>query len=113
MPRPDAALPTGSRRFELLVQGITDYAIFLLDTDGFITSWNLGAEKIKGYRADEILGEHFSRFFTHEDQAAKLPQRILREAKAAGRFESEGWRMRKGGTRFWANAIVDAIRDEA
>jgi PAS domain S-box-containing protein len=99
-------------RFELLVRGITDYAIYMLDLEGFITSWNAGAEKIKGYRDSEVLGEHFSRFFTPEDRAAKLPERIISEARRHGRFETEGWRVRKDGSRFWANAVIDAIRDE-
>jgi PAS domain S-box-containing protein len=113
MPLRHDALIEDSGRFELLVRSITDYAIYMLDPDGRISSWNAGAERIKGYPADEILGEHFSRFFTPEDQAAKLPQRILAEARRVGRFESQGWRVRKDGTRFWANAVVDAIRDES
>jgi PAS domain S-box-containing protein len=113
MPLRHDALIEDSGRFELLVRSITDYAIYMLDPDGRISSWNAGAERIKGYPADEILGEHFSRFFTPEDQAAKLPQRILTEARRVGRFESQGWRVRKDGTRSWANAVVDAIRDES
>jgi PAS domain S-box-containing protein len=101
-----------SRKFELLVRGVTDYAIYMLDPTGRITSWNSGAAKIKGYAEAEILGEHFSRFFTPEDQDRKLPQHVLAQARAHGRFESEGWRVRKGGTRFWANAIVDTLYDE-
>jgi PAS domain S-box-containing protein len=101
-----------ARRFELLVRSVTDYAIYMLDLQGYITSWNSGAEKIKGYSQSEILGEHFSRFFTPEDRAAKLPNRIISEARRHGRFETEGWRIRKDGTRFWANAIIDAVHDE-
>jgi PAS domain S-box-containing protein len=99
-------------RFELLVDSIADYAIYMLDTEGFITSWNAGAERIKGFRAIEIMGQHFSRFFTTEDQASKLPDQILATARATGRHEAEGWRVRKDGTRFWANAIIQGVRDQ-
>jgi PAS domain S-box-containing protein len=97
---------------DFLVGAIADYAIYMLDRQGFIVSWNLGAEKIKGFSRDEILGQHFSRFFTPEDQAAKVPQKILDEARIEGRYESEGWRVRKDGRRFWANAILQALKDE-
>lgn len=103
---------TSPSRADLLVQSVTDYAIYMLDTDGIITSWNAGAERLKGYTADEIIGEHFSRFYTDEDRAAGLPARALRTALREGRFEAEGWRARKDGTRFWANVVVDPIRDE-
>src|SRR4051812_27901262 len=83
----------------------------MINPDGRIASWNSGAERIKGYRASEILGENFSRFFTEEDLAAGLPQRALRMAGQARRFESEGWRVRKDGTRFWAMVVLDAVRD--
>jgi PAS domain S-box-containing protein len=101
------------REFQLLAQALTDYAIYMLDSDGFITSWNAGAARIKGYDAAEIIGQHFSRFFTEEDQRAGLPRRILELARSTGRYESEGWRVRKDGKRFWAVAVIEAIRDEA
>ena len=85
-------------RFKLLVDSITDYAIYMLDPDGRVTSWNAGAERIKGYAADEIIGRHFSRFFTAEDQARGLPARALASAAPEGRVETEGWRVRKDGT---------------
>lgn len=97
-------------RFELLVSSVTDYAIYMLDADGRVVTWNAGAERFKGYGAEEIIGEHFSRFFTEEDRDADLPRRALRIAAREGRFEAEGWRVRKDGTRFWANAILDPIR---
>jgi PAS domain S-box-containing protein len=98
--------------FRLLVQGVVDYAIFLLDTEGRITTWNPGAERIKGYTASEAVGSHFSRFYTPEDLAAELPKRALSTAAETGRFESEGWRVRKNGSRFWASVVIDAIRDQ-
>jgi PAS domain S-box-containing protein len=107
------ALRESERRFRLLVQGIVDYAIYMLDPSGIVTNWNLGAERLKGYTADEIVGQHFSRFYTKEDRAAGLPTRVLETARREGRFEAEGWRVRKDGSRFWASVIVDAIRDEA
>ncbi len=106
------ALRASERQFRLLVAGVTDYAIYMLDPDGRIANWNAGAERIKGYRRDEIVGDNFSRFFTAEDRAAGLPQRVLETARREGRYESEGWRLRKDGTRFWANAVVDAVHDE-
>src|SRR3954471_11431487 len=105
-------LRRSEERFRLLVQGVTDYAIYMLDPDGRVTNWNVGAERIKGYLADEIVGEHFSRFYTDEDRAAGLPAYALETAGREGRFEREGWRVRKDGTRFWANVVVDAIRDD-
>ena len=100
-------------KFELLVQSVTDYAIFMLDPQGRVTSWNAGARRFKGYEADEIIGEHFSRFYTPEERAAEVPQRDLDTAAREGRFETEGWRIRKDGSRFWANVIIDPIRDPA
>jgi PAS domain S-box-containing protein len=100
------------QQFRLLVQGVTDYAIYMMDENGYVSSWNAGAERIKGYSADEIVGQHFSRFFQDEDLETGLPKRALETARREGRFESEGWRLRKDGTRFWANAVVDAIRDD-
>jgi PAS domain S-box-containing protein len=100
------------KRLQMLVAGIRDYAIYLLDPQGRIASWNAGAERFKGYTADEVMGEHFSRFFTPEDREAGLPAKALQKAQDEGKFESEGWRVRKDGSRFWANVVVDAIRDE-
>lgn len=100
-------------RFRMLIEAITDYAIYMLDPDGTITSWNPGARRFKGYEESEILGEHFSRFYTEEDRKAGLPQRALAIAGREGRFESEGWRVRKDGTKFWALAIIDPIRSSA
>lgn len=97
-------------RFELLVQSVTDYAIFMLDPDGTVMSWNPGARRFKGYEAEEIVGLHFSRFYTEEDQATGIPQRALKTAEQEGRFEAEGWRVRKDGSRFWANVVIDPIR---
>ena len=99
------------QRFQLLVNSITDYAIYMLDRTGRVATWNPGAERFKGYTADEIIGQNFSVFFTPEDQVAGLPQRALKIALAEGRFEAEGWRVRKDGSRFWANAILDPILD--
>lgn len=98
-----------SSRYRLLVDAIYDYAIFMLDADGLVATWNPGAERIKGYRTDEILGQHFSRFYTPEDQASGLPARALDTAATEGRFENEGWRVRKDGSRFWALVIIDPI----
>ncbi|HEY1750787.1 MAG TPA: PAS domain S-box protein [Caulobacteraceae bacterium] len=97
-------------RYELLVNAITDYAIYMLDPAGMVTSWNAGAEQIKGYTAAEIIGRHFSIFYTEEDRAHGVPAVALEAAARVGRFEREGWRVRKDGSRFWANVIVDAIR---
>jgi PAS domain S-box-containing protein len=99
--------------YERLVQAVVDYAIYMVDNDGRVTSWNAGAERIKGYRAEEVLGTHFSRFFTEEDRKAGKPQRALDTARRTGRFEDEGVRVRKDGTRFWVTAVLDAIRDSA
>jgi PAS domain S-box-containing protein len=98
---------------DLLVQNVTDYAIYMLDPTGIVSSWNAGAERFKGYRAEEIIGEHFSRFYTDEDRANGLPARALRVALAEGRFEAEGWRVRKDGSRFWANVVIDPVRDQS
>ena len=100
------------RHFRILVQGVTDYAIFMLDPEGRVTSWNPGAERIKGYTPDEIIGQHFSRFYTPEDTDAGIPKKALATARETGRYEAEGWRVRKGDSRFWANVVIDAIRDE-
>jgi PAS domain S-box-containing protein len=100
-------------RYRLLIDAITDYAVFMLDPDGYVSSWNPGAERIKGYKAEEIIGQHFSRFYTDEDRAQGAPELALATAAAEGRFELEGWRIRKDGRRFWAHVIMDAIRDPA
>ena len=102
-----------AHRFERLIDAIADYAIYMLDPNGVVVSWNLGAERLKGYRAEEITGQHFSRFYTKADRASNLPERALEVASSTGRFEAEGWRVRKDGTLFWANVVIDAIRDEA
>jgi PAS domain S-box-containing protein len=100
------------RRFRLLVQGVVDYAIYMLSPEGVVTNWNAGAERIKGYSAAEIVGQHFSRFYAPEDVAAGLPWAALGRALHEGRFEAEGWRIRRDGTRFWASVVIDRIRDE-
>ena len=105
-------LRNSEQQFRLLVQGVTDYAIYMMDPEGHVSSWNSGAERIKGYKPEEIIGEHFSRFFRQEDREAGIPEKVLRGATQHGRYESEGWRIRKDGTRFWANAIIDAIHNE-
>ena len=99
-------------RFSLLIGSVTDYAIYMLDSQGRVATWNPGAERFKGYTASEIIGHHYSRFFTPEDAAADLPNRALQIAAREGRYEAEGWRVRKDGSRFWANAVLDPIRDE-
>ncbi len=106
------ALRESERQFRLLVSSVIDYAIYMLDPNGIVTNWNAGAQRIKGYTADEIIGQHFAKFFTDIDRSAGAPARSLRIAAEQGRFETEGWRVRKDGTLFWANAVIDAIRDE-
>src|SRR5260221_10891435 len=96
----------------LLVDSIRDYAIILLDPEGRIISWSAAAERLKGYREDEILGQHFSRFYPKEEVDRGKPESELEMAAAEGRFEDEGWRVRKDGTRFWANVIVTPLRDK-
>ncbi|MFJ2279588.1 PAS domain S-box protein [Pseudomonas sp. NPDC087803] len=98
-------------RFRLLIDAVVDYAIYMIDPDGIITSWNSGAKRFKGYEKEEILGEHFSRFYTEQDRAAGLPQRALDTAIREGRFEGEGWRVRKDGTHFWSHVVIDPIID--
>jgi PAS domain S-box-containing protein len=106
------ALRESERQFRLLVESVTDYALYMLDPNGIVTNWNAGAERIKGYSAEEIVGQHFSRFYTEHDRAAGVPARALYTAAEEGRCEAEGWRVRKDGTLFWANAVIDPIRDE-
>jgi PAS domain S-box-containing protein len=98
--------------FRLLVQSVVDYAIFMLDAEGHVTNWNPGAERIKGYKPKEIVGQHFSRFYTPEDRENGVPKKALETARKTGRYEAEGWRMRKDGTRFWASVVIDAVRGE-
>ena len=105
-------LAASEQRFRLLVESVTDYAIYMLDPTGVVTNWNSGAQRFKGYAAHEIVGKHFSQFFTREDRQAGLPERILETAAREGRFEAEGVRVRKDGTHFWASVVVDTIRDE-
>jgi PAS domain S-box-containing protein len=110
--QPGGTARAAAEQFRLLVEGVRDYAIFLLDPDGRVASWNAGAERIKGYTAAEILGEHFSRFYTPEDVAAGKPARALATAESEGRFEVRGWRVRKDGTRFYAHVTISALHDE-
>jgi PAS domain S-box-containing protein len=107
-----AQLRESERRFRLLVESVTDYAIFMLDPRGTVVNWNPGAERLKGYSRAEILGQDFSRFYSEEDRQTGLPGQILELARANGKFESEGWRIRKDGSRFWASVVLHAIRDE-
>jgi PAS domain S-box-containing protein len=106
------ALKESERHFRLLVNGVTDYALYMLDPHGIITNWNAGGQRIKGYRPEEIIGQHFSRFYTKADQANGRPARALQLALDNGRYDEEGWRVRKDGTFFWASVVIDPIRDE-
>ncbi|MBY5409713.1 PAS domain S-box protein [Rhizobium leguminosarum] len=108
----EKAIRQSEEQFRRLVQGVSDYAIYMLDPNGNVSSWNFGAERIKGYRPQEIIGRHFSTFYTPQDREAGLPETALGIARAEGRFEREGWRVRKDGTRFWASIVIDAIRDD-
>src|SRR5215211_2408693 len=99
------------RSFRLLVEGVADYALYMLDPNGVVTSWNVGGQRIKGYSPREIVGQHFSRFYTEADRAGGKPQRALKIAREQGRYEEEGWRVRKDGTFFWASVIIDPIRE--
>jgi PAS domain S-box-containing protein len=101
---------TDEGRYRLLVEAVTDYAIYLLDPSGIVTTWNPGAQRFKGYSAEEIIGRNFSRFYTEEDRKTDLPKRALETAQREGKFEAEGWRLRKDGSRFWAYVIIDPIR---
>ena len=104
------AAQSSEGRYRLLVEAITDYAIYMLDRDGHVTSWNPGAKRFKGYEAEEIIGHHFSTFYTETEREQKVPALALEEAERTGRFEREGWRVRKDGTQFWAHVVIDAIR---
>jgi len=108
----EEALCKSEERFRMLVAGVKDYAIFMLDPDGLINSWNAGAEWMKGYRAEEIIGHHFSRFYTREDVQKHKPDEALHTAAAEGRYEEEGWRLGKGGSKFLAHVVITALRDE-
>ncbi|NEJ20342.1 PAS domain S-box protein [Rhizobium leguminosarum] len=108
----EQAIRQSEEQFRRLVQGVSDYAIYMLDPNGNVSSWNFGAERIKGYRPQEIIGRHFSTFYTPEDREAGVPETALRLARAEGRFEREGWRVRKDGSRFWASVVIDVIRDD-
>jgi PAS domain S-box-containing protein len=105
----DRALQASEQHFHMLVQGVKDYAIYMLDPQGHITSWNSGAEYIEGYREEEIIGQHFSRFYTPEDQQSGLPTAALKQAKQKGKYEAEGWQVRKDGNRFWASVVANPI----
>jgi PAS domain S-box-containing protein len=108
----ELALRETEQRFSLLVEGVTDYAIYMLDPNGIVTSWNRGAQRIKGYRTEEIVGQHFACFYTEEDRKANAPQQTLEIAARDGRFEAEALRVRKDGSRFLANVVIDALKDE-
>ena len=109
---PDLAAPfrTSEDLFRLMVENVKDYAIFMLDVRGRVASWNAGAERIKGYSAKEIIGQHFSRFYPPEDVQARKPERELQVAAAEGQWAEEGWRVRKDGSRFWASVVITAVR---
>ena len=106
-----AELRVDDQTYRLLIESVTDYAIYMLNPDGIVTTWNRGAERFKGYSEQEIVGQHFSRFYTEEDKATGLPAHALHTAATEGRFEREGWRVRKDGTRMWAHGIIDPIFD--
>jgi len=111
--QPQSVLIESARQFSRFVNGVIDYAIYMLDIDGRISTWNAGAERIKGYAVDEILGQHFSCFYTEEDRATGEPARALATATREGKYEKEGWRVRKNGSRFWASVVIDSIYDES
>src|SRR5262245_29235064 len=110
--REAAALRESEERFRLLVNGVTDHAIYMLDLDGHVANWNSGAERIHGFTANEVVGSHFSRLYIDEDKRADLPGHALKAALATGKFEQEGWCLRKDGRRFWANVIIDPVSNE-
>jgi len=105
-------LVDSERNFRLLVKGVTDYALYMLDPQGYVSSWNAGGERIKGYAASEIIGQHFSRFYTPSDRAAAKPARALQIARERGNYQEEGWRVRKDGSFFWASVVIDPIYDD-
>src|SRR4029079_1677827 len=106
-------LRLSEERFRLMVEGVQDYAIFMLDPQGMVATWNSGAERLKGYSAQEIIGRHFSQFYLPEDVARGWPKEELNRASQDGRFEDEGWRQRKDGSHFWANVVITALRDDS
>ncbi|OGA66766.1 MAG: hypothetical protein A3G81_10535 [Betaproteobacteria bacterium RIFCSPLOWO2_12_FULL_65_14] len=110
--RTEGMLADSERRFRLMVESVVDYAIFMLDAEGHVASWNPGAQRISGYAADEVMGRHFSRFYPPEEVARRKPQWELELAAADGRFEEEGWRVRKDGSTYWANVVITAVRDD-
>jgi len=107
------ALRQSEERFRLLVEQVKDYAIFLVDTTGHIVSWSEGAELLKGYRRDEVIGQPITLFYTEEDRQVQKARRLLSQAAEYGRVEDEGWRVRKDGSRFWADVVITALRDSA
>ena len=107
------ALAESEQRFRLLVTSVIDYALFMVDREGRVANWNHGAERITGYRAQEIIGQHCSIFYTDQDRAAGQPQSEMEASRSVGRFEAEGWRARKDGSRFRAHVAIDPIRDES
>ncbi len=107
----ELAANESTRQFAMLVQGVKDYAIYMLDPEGRVANWNEGAERNKGYKAHEIVGQHFSHFYSEDDRASGQPERVLRIARKEGKYETEGWRYRKDGSRFWANVVIDPIYD--
>jgi PAS domain S-box-containing protein len=107
------ALLDSESKFRVLVSGVTDYALYMLDPTGIVSNWNSGGQRIKGYAPEEIIGQHFSRFYSDADQTAGRPKAALAQAERTGRYEEEGWRVRKDGTFFWASVVIDAIRDES
>jgi PAS domain S-box-containing protein len=109
----DQLLSESEERFRLLVEGVKDYAIFMLDAEGYVTSWNPGAQRIKGYKEGEIIGEHFSVFYTDEDRERGHPEEVLRAAAAEGSYEEEAIRVRKDGSTFWATVLITALRDSS
>jgi formate hydrogenlyase transcriptional activator len=110
--RAEEALRLSEERFRLLVEGVKDHAIFMLDPEGRVASWNSGSERLKGYRAEEIIGQHFSQFYTPDDIERRKPEDGLRAAAARGQYEDEGWRVRKDGSQFWASVVITALKDE-
>ena len=109
LPLTAAPISIAERQYRLMVESITDYAIFMLDQEGRVSSWNIGAERIKGYKPEEIIGKHFSTFYTQADREAGIPQRNLALATVEGRVQSEGWRVRQDGSRFWAHVVIDRV----
>ena len=109
----DASCFREADQLRLLISATTDYAIFLLDAEGRVATWNAGAERLKGYKAEEIIGQHFSRFYPQDAIDRGWPAHELQVVRAEGRFEDEGWRIRKDGSRFWANVVITALHDES